>query len=101
MLAAQGKLAAMQQSAQENSKKVLTRMLGSKDTSLKNLCFQAWGKWLEEYKKNKVFEDAVKASEQKMQLFMQKKSESAKAVLQRAMAGSDSGLVAMYFKEWS
>jgi len=55
---------------------------------------------LADYKLNKEMEDAVKASEKQLNEFMKKQSEGAKGVLNRMSGSSDSGLLAMFMKEW-
>jgi len=60
------KLANMQQSAIDNNKKVMTRMSAGSDLTLKDLCMQSWIKFIEEYNRNRDFEDAVKRSEQQL-----------------------------------
>lgn len=42
------------------------RLTASVDEALMALCVGAWCNWLAEYKKNKEFEDHVKASEKKV-----------------------------------
>merc|ERR1712032_1369787 len=82
------KLAAMQESAIENNKKVMTRMSGSSESALLNLCWQAWDAFLVEYKKNKEMEDAVKRAEQQVADFTKRKSDEAKGVLDRMSGAS-------------
>merc|ERR1712046_11384 len=53
-----------------------------------------------EYKKNKDFEDAVKAEEKKIAEFMKKQNEGAKSVLTRMSAATDTGLVSSCFTAW-
>merc|ERR1719199_1381957 len=82
------------------SKKVLSRMNAGSDQGCMMLCLTAWIQYMEEYKKNKEFEDAVKAEEQKIAEFMKKQNEGAKSVLTRMSAATDSGLVGSCFKAW-
>lgn len=82
------------------SKKVLSRLNAGTDQGLMTLCFTAWVQFMEEYRKNKEFEDAVKAEEQKIAEFMKKQNEGAKSVLTRMSSATDSGLVATCFKGW-
>lgn len=42
------------------------RLTASVDEALMALCVGAWCNWLAEYKKNKQFEDSVKAAENKV-----------------------------------
>merc|ERR1712151_250519 len=62
----EGKLKAMADQQSDNAKKVLGRMGNDSDVALQQYVFQAWQRFCEEYNKNKEFEDAVKASEQKV-----------------------------------
>merc|ERR1719337_441404 len=82
------------------SKKVLSRPNAGSDQGLMTLCFTAWVQFMEEYRKNKEFEDAVKAEEQKIAEFMKKQNEGAKSVLTRMSAATESGLIAEVFKAW-
>merc|ERR1719146_277275 len=65
-----------------------------------DVCLECWKKWLEEYKKNKHEEDAVKAAEAKVAAFMKQKSEGAKGVIDRMNAATDSGLVEHVISTW-
>jgi len=94
------KLGSMQQNAIDNSKKVMTRMSASTDLTLMDLCWQSWNAFVEEYTKNKAFEDAVKKSEQELADFTKRKSEEAQGVLNRMSGSSDSGLVMQCFQGW-
>lgn len=51
-------------------------------------------------KKNKDFEDALKASEQKVASFMKQQNEGAKNVLNRMSMGNDTGLIGSCWKSW-
>jgi hypothetical protein len=82
------------------SKKVMARIGAGGDAGLMSMCLSAWVQFLAEYKKNKDFEDAVKAEEKKIAEFMKKQNEGAKSVLNRMSAGTDSGLVQTCFKGW-
>merc|ERR1711985_25677 len=73
------------------SKKVLSRLNAGSDQGLMTLCFAAWVQFMEEYRKNKEFEDAVKAEEKKIAEFMKKQNEGAKSVLTRMSAATDTG----------
>merc|ERR1712178_445826 len=84
----------------ENTKKVMTRMTAGNDQALLSLCWQAWDSFVQEYKKNKEMEDAVKAAEKQLADFTKKKSEEAKGVLNRMSGATDSGLVASIFTAW-
>merc|ERR1719387_379721 len=99
--AAQAKLAGYKADQAENTKRVMMRMNAGSDASLLNLCLQSWTSYIEEYKKNKEFEDKVKAAEKQVQDFLKKKSEEARGVLDRMSAGSDTGLISLVFGTWS
>eukprot|EP00747_Dinoflagellata_sp_TGD_P090354 gnl/TRDRNA2_/TRDRNA2_164676_c0_seq2.p1 gnl/TRDRNA2_/TRDRNA2_164676_c0~~gnl/TRDRNA2_/TRDRNA2_164676_c0_seq2.p1 ORF type:complete len:542 (+),score=157.46 gnl/TRDRNA2_/TRDRNA2_164676_c0_seq2:70-1695(+) len=94
------KLAHTQQSQKENTKKVMARMAAGSDANLTNLCLQAWIQFIEEYNKNKAFEDQVKKTEQALKDHMAKKSEEAKGVLARMNAATSTGLLASCISEW-
>merc|ERR1719460_3573796 len=78
----------------------MTRLSAGNDLTLMDLCWQAWDSFLQEYKKNKEFEDAVKRSEQQLADFTKKKSEEAKGVLNRMSGASDSGLIMQCMQGW-
>merc|ERR1719265_1515574 len=82
------------------SKKVLSRLNAGSDVGLMTLCFTAWVQFMEEYRKNKEFEDAVKAEEKKIVEFMKKQNEGAKSVLTRMSAATDTGLISSCFTAW-
>jgi len=82
------------------SKKVLSRMNAGNDQGLMHMCYTAWVQHLEDYRKNKDVEDAVKAKEKMVADFMAKQNEGAKSVLSRMSSGSDSALVQQCFKGW-
>lgn len=96
----EAKLAGYKTSQTENTKKVMTRMSAGNDMALMNLCWQAWLKFLEEYKKDKDMEDRVKLAEQQVQAFLKAKSEEAKGVLARMSGASDSGLLHNVVSAW-
>lgn len=89
-------------SADQNakSKKVLGRLNAGSDLGLMQLHFTAWTQFAEEYKKNREFEDAVKAEEKKIAEFMKKQNEGAKSVLNRMSSATESGLVQACFAGW-
>merc|ERR1711959_284958 len=96
----EAKLAAQTGKNKDNAKAVLMRNLASSDNQLLDVCVEAWKKWLEEYKKNKESEDAVKAAEQKVAEFMKSKSEGAKGIIDRMNSATDSGLVEHVMSTW-
>jgi len=82
------------------SKKVLARMNAGSDQGLVSLCLSAWVQFIEEYKKNKEVEDAVKQKEKMVADFMAKQNEGAKSVLTRMSNGNDSALIQTCMKAW-
>merc|ERR1712232_93399 len=75
-------------------------MTAANDATLVSINFQAWVSFVADYKKNKEFEDLVKASEKKLQDYMEQKSASAKSMMQKMMGGTDQGCIALHFTEW-
>merc|ERR1719183_2838795 len=98
--AVQDKLNSFEASQRENAGKFMTRMAAGNEESLKNLCLEAWIKFHQDYAKDKELEDQIKAQEAAFAEHMAKKKDEAKAVLDRMSASSDSGLVALMFKNW-
>merc|ERR1719171_852411 len=100
MKAIQAKLDGYAAAQAENTKKVMTRMTAGSDTALLVVVMGSWKQFIEEYKKNKEMEDAVKAQEQAMQEFLKKKKEDAKGVLDKMNASTDSGLIEHVISSW-
>jgi hypothetical protein len=96
----EAKLAAQSGKNKDNAKAVLMRNLASGDNQLMDVCLECWKKWLEEYKKNKESEDAVKDAEAKVAAFMKQKSEGAKGIIDRMNSATDSGLVEHVISTW-
>merc|ERR1719359_379690 len=63
----EAKLAGFASAQAENTKKVMTRMSAGSDGALLTVVMGAWKQFLEDYKKNKDMEDAVKKQEQQIQ----------------------------------
>merc|ERR1719263_651139 len=82
------------------SKAVMGRMSAGSNDGLKSLCMQAWIQAMAEAKKNKEFEDAVKAEQEKLKAFQDKQKEGATGVLNRMSAASESGLLGMILTAW-
>merc|ERR1719313_1682197 len=61
MKAMEAKLAGQMGAQAENTKKVMARMSSGSDNALLTVVIGSWVKYVEEYKKNKDMEDAVKA----------------------------------------
>merc|ERR1719171_13985 len=96
----EAKMAAQSAKNKENTKSVLMRNLAASDNMLCDTCLEAWKSWLVEYKKNKEQEDAVKLAEQKVEAFMNSKSDGAKSVIEKMNAATDSGLVEHVISTW-
>lgn len=101
MEALQGQLNGFKASAAENAKKVMSRVSGDADAMLVLNAFGAWKQFAEDYKKDKEFEDKVKASEQALKVHMEKKKSEAKQVLDKLSSGSDTALKTMCFSTWA
>merc|ERR1719443_1970547 len=67
MAAMEAKLAAASAAQTENTKKVMARMSAGSDNAILQLTLTAWKQFLEDYKKNKDQEDAIKAQEKAME----------------------------------
>jgi len=84
-----------------NAKAVLMRNLASGDNQLMDVCLECWKTWLEEYKKDKEAQDAVKDAEAKVAAFMKSKSEGAKGIIDRMNSATDSGLTEHVMSTWA
>merc|ERR1719327_264202 len=100
MKAMEAKLAGQMGAQAENTKKVMTRMSSGSDNALLTVVIGSWVKYVEEYKKNKDMEDAVKAQEKAMEEFMKKKKDEAKSVLGKMNSATDSGLQEHVMSTW-
>merc|ERR1719161_3401315 len=100
MAAMEAKLASQSAAQAENSKKVMARMSAGSDKGLMGVVFTSWVQWLEEYRKNKAEEDAIKEAEKAMEEFMKKKKDDAKAVLDKMNTATDSGLQEHVMSTW-
>lgn len=98
---AQDKLSHYRQEAQDNTRKVMMRMSAGNDNMLLELVVQSWFKCLEALRADRLYEDQVKAQEVALAEHMVRKKDEAKNVMNRMMAGSDTGLMFEYFKEWN
>lgn len=99
--AAQKRLACMKVIQKVNAGKVMTRMAADSRGALLELCMQTWAQFSAEYKKNKDYEDRVKASEQAINEHLAKRKEDARAVMDRMSALTDSGLMALAIQNWA
>lgn len=99
--AARAKLSNAKVAQKENAKKSMVRMTAGEDEAMMALVLGAWINWLAEYRKNKEFEDAVKASEVKVREYMKRKTDNAREMLQRMQGATESGLVHSVFTAWS
>lgn len=98
--AVQDRLNSFEQAQKENAGKFMTRMAAGSEASLKNLILEAWIKFHVEYAANREMEDQVKAAEKKLKEHMDAKKDEAKAVLDRMLASSEHGLLAMIIQNW-
>merc|ERR1712039_1043833 len=78
----------------------MARMCAGNDHNLMNLCFDAWGKSIQQLKQEKEFEQQIKEQEERFAQFMKEKSEQAKGVLARMSGSSDTGILHMAWKAW-
>merc|ERR1711998_560248 len=88
MAAMEAKLAAASAAQTENTKKVMARMSSGSDNALLQLTLTACKQFIEDYKKNKDQEDAIKAQEKAMEDFMKQKKDGAKQVLDKMNAST-------------
>jgi len=100
MKALEARMANFSKEQAAKSKKVLGRLNAGSDQGLLTLCLTAWIQFIAEYNKNRAFEDAVKAEEQKIAEFMKKHKENSKGVLNRMSSATDSGLIQSCFTGW-
>jgi len=100
MAAMEAKLAAASAAQTENTKKVMARMSAGSDTAILQLTLTAWKQFIEDYKKNKDQEDAIKQQEKAMEEFMKQKKDGAKQVLDKMNSATDSGLVEHVISTW-
>jgi len=94
------KLRTFADGAKSNAKGVLARMNAANDESLKGMCWSSWVSFVEDYKKNKEMNDAVKVAEQRLAQFKEKQNSSAKSVLNKMSQASGSALIQSCFAEW-
>jgi len=97
----EGKLQKMSNAKASNAQRVVARMNAGSEDGLIGMCWAAWVRFCVEYKKNKELEEAVKSSEQKIAAFMSKQKDSAKSVLSRVTASSETGIVHSFFTAWA
>merc|ERR1711904_482397 len=71
------------------------------DNALLTVVLTAWKQFIEDYKKNKDQEDAIKAQEKAMEDFMKQKKDGAKQVLDKMNAATDSGLLEHVMSTWA
>merc|ERR1712224_9519 len=67
MAAMEAKLAQASKEQTENTKKVMARMSSGSDSALLGVVMTAWKQFMEDYKKNKEQEDAIRAQEKAME----------------------------------
>jgi len=97
----ENRLQQMSGSKAANAQKVVARMNAGSNDSLIGMCLTAWIRFSADYKKNQEMELAVQASEKKIAEFMKKQNDSAKGVLGRMTAASETGLLHSAFTAWA
>lgn len=100
LAAMEAKLKSMAENQADAAKKFMNRMNAGNDNSTQVFFFQAWQKFCEDYNKNKEYEDALKASEQKVAQFMAAQNDGAKSVLNRMNESNNTGLIFTCLKSW-
>merc|ERR1712048_822 len=85
----------------QGSMKVMARMAGGKDSTLKQICMQGWTKALADMKAENALEDATKKAEAALAEHMSKKSAEAKQVIQRMLGSGEQGLLMMVRGVWN
>jgi hypothetical protein len=98
--ALQKSLSSAQESQKAKAKSMMARMNGDSDTGLKAMVWSAWVTHHEDYAKDRVLEDAVKAKERLIQEHIKAKGDQAKKLLTSSLGGTDSGLIQMAWKGW-
>jgi hypothetical protein len=83
------------------SKKALSRMCAGTDLGAMTMAFSAWTQFIQDYNKNREFEDAVKREEAKIAEFMKKQNEGAKSVLTRMAGATEHGLMQQCLQGWA
>mmetsp|Transcript_16886 Transcript_16886/g.31472 ORF Transcript_16886/g.31472 Transcript_16886/m.31472 type:complete len:514 (+) Transcript_16886:107-1648(+) len=78
----------------------LAGMTANKELACQNVCFQSWVAFLEDYRKNKEIEDAVKAKEKQINDIMKKQKEGSKSVVDRMAQGNANALVQKCLQGW-
>jgi len=100
LAALEDKLNATKSTLVANTKKVMARMGAGEDANLVAMVFKAFVTFHQDYQKNKIMEDQVKAAERQVQDFLKSKSDSAKKVLDGMSATTESGLVKTCIQAW-
>jgi hypothetical protein len=80
---------------------VMQRVGGKAESALRTLCFQEWVAFSAECKRNREFEDQVKAAEAEMKRVMKEKSNGARTVLSKMAGATDTGLLHSVLGVWS
>jgi len=97
------KMKSMAGTQADNNKAVLGRMCAAGDQVLLEMCFNAFFKYHEDYQKDKVNNDAVKAAEARMRTFQSSRKDKGKGVLAKMEAATTKGLlheVVSAFSQW-
>jgi hypothetical protein len=83
-----------------NAKQVLGRMNADNDGALLGMTFKCWNQFIEEYKKNKELEDAVKAAEQKLETWKASQKTGAASVLNRMSDSTNTSQLHTFLQAW-
>lgn len=98
--ATKDKVASMNAMHKENAQKAMVKICSGNDYGLKNMCFDAWSKDVANERKNKDFNDAVRAQEKALKEHMKKKSDQARSVMGKMTGSTDEGLLFQHFTGW-
>jgi len=96
----EAKLAAMTGDASEKAKRVMARCGAASGQGLRDMCWNEWKNYFQEYLKNKAMEDAVKEEEKRIAEFLKSHSDNAKGLLSNMAAATDSGLLHEVLTAW-
>jgi len=97
----QEKMNSFEAAQKENAGNFMKRMAAGSESGLKASCFAAWVKFHGDLALEKEMEEKVKAAEIAFKAHMDAKKEEAQIVMNRMLAGSDNGLLAMVIQNWA
>jgi len=96
----EAQLAMVDEAQAERVKGIISKMMSDNSHALIDLAWDAWRSFCEDYKKNRVVEEAVKSSEQNITRFLQGKSEDAQKLLMALGGESDSVCIKLGWESW-